>query len=59
MLHLEKLSHGKLKLVDEYPLKSMEIVLFVENKHRLFVINSVNSAETQVPFAISSREESG
>ena len=41
------LPHGKVKLVDEYLLEGIQIVLLVEDKHGLLVVDRVNRTETQ------------
>ena len=44
--HLKVFSYGKFKLLDEYFLESIKVVLLVKDKHCLFVINRVNGAKT-------------
>lgn len=51
-VYLEILSYGKLKLVNEDLLECIEVVLLVENKHRLLVVNRINSAKTQWAIAV-------
>jgi hypothetical protein len=37
--------HCKFKLFDKNPFKNADIILFIENQHRFFVINGIHSAE--------------
>ena len=41
-LDLEVLPYCKLKLIDEDLLESIKVVLFIEDKHGLLVVNRVN-----------------
>jgi hypothetical protein len=50
---LKVLSYCKLKLVDEDLLEGIEIVLLVENKHSLFVVDRIDRAEAQWAIAVS------
>ena len=43
----EILSHSKLKLVDKYLLEGTKVVLLIENKHSLLVVDRIDRAETQ------------
>ena len=52
LLELKVLSYRKLKLVDEDLLESIEIVLLVEYKHRLLVVDRINRAEAQRTIAV-------
>ena len=51
-LTLKILSYRKLKLVDEDLLEGIEVVLLVENEHRLLVVNGIDGAETQWAIAV-------
>jgi len=44
---LKVLPHGKFKLVDENLLEGIQVILLVEDEHRLLVIDGVNRTETQ------------
>ena len=52
VLPLKILSYRKLKLVDEDLLEGIEVVLLVENEHRLLVVNGIDGAETQWAIAV-------
>ena len=49
---LKILFYRELKLVDEYLFESIQIILLVENKHGLFIVNRIYGAETQRAIAI-------
>ena len=52
---LKILSYRKLKLVDEYLLEGIEIVLFIEDEHRLLVIKGIDRAEAQWTIAVGNQ----
>ena len=43
---LEILSYSKLKLINENLLEGIEVVLLLEDKHRLLIVNRIDRAET-------------
>ena len=51
--HLSKiLPYRKVKLVDEYLLEGIQVVLLIEDEHRLLVVDGVNRTETQRTVAV-------
>ena len=42
LFDLEIFPYCKFKLIDEYLLESIKVVLLIEDKHGLFVVNRVN-----------------
>ena len=52
---LKILSYCELKLVDEYLLEGIEIVLFIEDEHRLLVIKGIDRAEAQWTIAVGNQ----
>ena len=48
----KRLPHRKVKLVDENLLEGIQIVLLVEDKHCLLVVDGVNRTETQRTVAV-------
>ena len=56
VLPLEILSYRELKLVDEDLLEGIEVVLLVENEHRLLVVNGIDRAETQWAIAVGNQD---
>ena len=49
------LSYGELKLVDEDLLEGIEIILLVENKHRVLVVKWIDRAKAQRAIAVGNQ----
>ena len=50
--HLKVFSYGKFKLLDEYFLESIQVVLLVKDEHCLLVINRIYRTKTKWTIAI-------